>query len=473
MEKLYASDSAVDVHTTDASIQQQQLCDQEKALVKLDELYRTKRRTGSFECECPVRTLHVVDVENQDSQTQYVCVCVSAPSSTSSTRSSSNAVFRPASSDCAYPSASRPSPLQSNLPASTAVTPTLTTRSQLDTLQYRPALALIDTLLTEVHLLESRVYRGIGNFPKAEAALTSSLDLQSGILHAKDKDFLRACRRRAMLGAGGAEFSCGGDDTFYFYRFLFHRPSFDPEDVNALLTVKLAAKYAHLRDLESMRALARAHQDRNLAGSEKVLREYKDGASSTHLGYYNLPTDSILNRFFLLRLLLRLLLVIAQRPSQLRWTTFAELSSDPTIRSHLASLYDNLLEQNLLRIIEPYSVAEIEHVAELLLVVSLLRDRPPRFIARSDRPLRSILSTGTRVVLPVHQPPFSIIFPGMLLQMILDKVFHGVLDQGPGRGCLLVFDQPQADNAYGAAIETLEEVGKVVQSLYAKTVQIA
>jgi len=43
---------------------------------------------------------------------------------------------------------------------------------------------------------------------------------------------------------------------------------------------------------------------------------------------------------------------------------FLELSSDPTIRSHLAALYDTLLEQNLLRIVEPYSVVEIAYVAE-------------------------------------------------------------------------------------------------------------
>jgi len=160
-----------------------------------------------------------------------------------------------------------------------------------------------------------------------------------------------------------------------------------PEDVNSLLTIKLALKYAQLRDVESMRAIARAHQNRNLADFEKALRDYK-----------------------------------------------TELSSDPTIRSHLAALYDTLLEQNLLRIVEPYSVVEIAHVAEM--------------VGQERQAVEAKLS-----------------------QMILDKVFYGVLDQG--RGCLLVFDEPEADNTYGAAIQTLEQVGKVVKSLYAKTVTIA
>ena len=58
---------------------------------------------------------------------------------------------------------------------------------QLEAQQYKSALTLIDTLLTElkrlddkmilteVHLLESRVYRGIGNMTKAKVRSPSSL----------------------------------------------------------------------------------------------------------------------------------------------------------------------------------------------------------------------------------------------------------------------------------------------------------
>jgi hypothetical protein len=83
-----------------------------------------------------------------------------------------------------------------------------------------------------------------------------------------------------------------------------------------------------------------------------------------------------------------------------------ELSSDPTIRSHLAALYDTLLEQNLLRIVEPYSVVELAHVATQ--------------VGQGQQEIEAKLS-----------------------QMILDKVLHGVLDQG--RGCLVLYDEPETD----------------------------
>jgi len=54
-------------------------------------------------------------------------------------------------------------------------------------------------------------------------------------------------------------------------------PFMQPEDVTSLLTIKSSAKYATMRDVESMRAIARAHQGRNLADFERALREYQDG----------------------------------------------------------------------------------------------------------------------------------------------------------------------------------------------------
>jgi len=46
--------------------------------------------------------------------------------------------------------------------------------------------------------------------------------------------------------------------------------------------------------------------------------------------------------------------------------TWIELMSDPIIRAHFTALYDNLLEQNLLRIVEPFSRVEVAHVAALV-----------------------------------------------------------------------------------------------------------
>ena len=102
-----------------------------------------------------------------------------------------------------------------------------------------------------------------------------------------------------------------------------------------MLSIKLAAKYAQLRDVESMRAIARAHQNRNLADFEQALKDYQKGRSTNSLSSFLCSLCS-----------------------------GVELSSDTTIRTHLSALYDTLLEQNLLRIVEPYSAVEVEYVAE-------------------------------------------------------------------------------------------------------------
>jgi hypothetical protein len=47
-----------------------------------------------------------------------------------------------------------------------------------------------------------------------------------------------------------------------------------------LLSIKLVVKYAQLREIESMRAVAPAHQNRNLADFQKALKDYKVSESS-------------------------------------------------------------------------------------------------------------------------------------------------------------------------------------------------
>lgn len=76
------------------------------------------------------------------------------------------------------------------------------------------------------------------------------------------------------------------------------------------------------------------------------------------------------------------------------------------VRTHLNSLFDSLLEQNLLRIIDPFSQVEISHIAKIINI-------PEKNVEMK------------------------------LSKMILDKTLNGILDQGTG--CLVVLEAQKED----------------------------
>ncbi len=84
-----------------------------------------------------------------------------------------------------------------------------------------------------------------------------------------------------------------------------------PEDVQSITMGKLALKYAG-KDIDALKAIAKSSHKRSLADFQEALVTFK-----------------------------------------------TELVDDPIINAHLKSLYDSMLEQNLCRIIEPYSRVQV------------------------------------------------------------------------------------------------------------------
>ncbi|KAG0427457.1 hypothetical protein HPB47_025512 [Ixodes persulcatus] len=270
-------------------------------------------------------------------------------------------------------------------------------------------------LLVEVQLLESKTYHALSNLPKARAALTSArttanaiycppklqaaLDLQSGVLHAADeRDFKTA-------------FS-------YFYEAFECYDSIDhpkalialkymllskimlnlPEEVQSLVVGKLALRHAGPQ-LEAMKSVARASHRRSLADFEQASPYALRFTSPQALKEYH-----------------------------------KELVEDPIIQAHLDTLYDTMLEQNLCRIVEPYSRVQVDHIA-------------------------------STIKLPMEKVEKK------LSQMILDKKFNGILDQGSG--VLVIFEKTSVDKTFEAALETIQSMGRVVDSLYHKAKKLS
>uniref|UniRef100_A0A8D8M0I9 26S proteasome non-ATPase regulatory subunit 11 n=1 Tax=Cacopsylla melanoneura TaxID=428564 RepID=A0A8D8M0I9_9HEMI len=253
-------------------------------------------------------------------------------------------------------------------------------------------------LLVEVLLLESKTYHALANLSTSRASLTSArttansiycppkmqaaLDLQSGILHAADEqDFKTAFSYFYEAFEGFSTVDHGNAMISLKYMLLSKIMLNTPEDVNQILSGKLMLKY-NGKDIEAMKEVAQASHKRSLADFQACLKKYKK-----------------------------------------------ELEDDTIVKAHIGTLYDNMLEQNLCRIIEPYSRVEVGFIAKSIKLDKLAVEKK-------------------------------------LSQMILDKKFHGILDQG--EKVLIVFEGAEIDKTYEKALETITSMGKVIDTLYQK-----
>jgi 26S proteasome regulatory subunit N6 len=157
-----------------------------------------------------------------------------------------------------------------------------------------------------------------------------------------------------------------------------------PKEVESIVNSRIVAlEYAAQETTESLLAIAKAQKSRSIEVFEQTVQKY-------------LP----------------------------------EISRDPVIFYHVKALNERLVEQNLLRIVEPYSRVEINHVSKL-----------------AKLPLDRVQSK--------------------LSDMILDNKLRGILDQGIG--VLILFSDEEFGSLYTDILDAIENTATCVDSLFDKS----
>ena len=250
-------------------------------------------------------------------------------------------------------------------------------------------------LLVEIFLVESKAHHALKNLPKAKASLTSArsaansiyvgprlqveIDMQGGRINADEKDYRTAYSYFFEAFEGLTTLKDTRAALSLRYMLLCKIMNKQSNEVSGLLRSKHGIKHAG-EGMQGLQAVAKAYEDRSLEKFNDALKAHAD-----------------------------------------------ELLADELIARHLKFLNTDLLEQNLCRIIEPYSRVEVSRVAQL-----------------------------------INMPEGDVY--EKLSQMILDQKFRGTLDQGSGH--LIVFDEEPQSSEYADSLKAMKDLGLVVDNLF-------
>jgi 26S proteasome regulatory subunit N6 len=253
-------------------------------------------------------------------------------------------------------------------------------------------------MLTEVHLTESRVYHVLENIPKSKASLTAArsnansiyvvpllqaeLDEMSGILCCEEHDNNTSYSYFQEAFEAYDNANDGNAVTILKYMCLTKILNDTPNEVAAIMASKAGLKHAG-PDLEALNAIANAVKAKSLEDFEKAVE--------VHAAY---------------------------------------LKNDDLINHNLTDLYEKMFENNLVKIITPFSSVELAHVSKLI-------NLPQETVERK------------------------------LSQMILDRKISAILDQG--KGLLEIFEEVEEDKAFTYGTEIITNMNNVVSALMSRS----
>ena len=252
-------------------------------------------------------------------------------------------------------------------------------------------------LLVEIHYIECKLFFFTNNMPKAKAALTAArsnanaihcppllhadIDVMSGAIHCEEGDPKTAY---SYFYEAFEAFNVANDAkalTVLKYMMLTKLMLQRPQDVVAMATQRMYLRYAG-REMVAFQNIANSCLDHNLEFLKKSIDEYH-----------------------------------------------AELCQDPIISRHIHRLYENLVTDNILKILKPYSRIEIEHIARLMKL------SPKEIQIRLNK-------------------------------MILDRQLNATLDQG--EGILTLFDEPVLPPMYTSTLAIFDNLSASIDLLHQK-----
>ncbi|EKE42291.1 proteasome regulatory subunit, putative [Entamoeba nuttalli P19] len=258
-------------------------------------------------------------------------------------------------------------------------------------------------LAVELQLLEAKVHRKVKNLTKARGAMTGArvdansiyinptlqgeLDICSGFINGEEHDYITAAS--------------------YFYEAFenYHSLSLKTQTISALkylILMKLMQKKINEIDsvLSSKNAI-RYSDDIEIVSIKEVSKAF----NARSIEMYDEISKKFNNQLF----------------------------GDEFVKENLTILYDALVQENIARVLEPYSSIELSHVSKL--------------VGMEVHAVEKVISI-----------------------MILEEKINGIIDQN--NGILILYDDITSNKILSNGITLIEELSKAIDSLNDKAIKV-